>query len=180
MNWEWVLGLVMGVLAGVAVVAAAAFILRRKTGQKGGVCPGGYDERQQLARGKAFRSAYFTLLGALGVWMVLDAGEVTALFEGVGGIFICVCLSAGVFAVRCIMSDAYLSLREKPGFIAGLFLTVFLLNLAVTVANGVRGAAFLTDGRLSAYAMNGVVALLFAVILAAMGIRRARLRRDGD
>ena len=122
-----------------------------------------FDERQIIARGKAYKAGFFTLLIYGAICTVLQALELnwmSGLLREVLGIV----LGAGVFAVVAILNDAYLGFNENNRYSIIILLIVGLLNFAC----GIMG--IITDGLSSnsgtrTYIVNLMVSLLFFVLL---------------
>lgn len=106
MNIAYALGLAAGLLAATVIL----FILKRCNRKEDG-----YDERQEIARGKAFKGGFLTFTaGELVVFMVeIFTGE--PLVIGQPGILSCIIilLSVLVFVEVSIFSDAYFT-PNKP------------------------------------------------------------------
>ena len=161
-----------GFFTGIALVALAVWLISHSRKKRGSAAPK-YDERQILARGSAYRAAFFVLLGYLALEGILDTLEIR-FADGWAGSFIGICLAAAVFACCCIANDAYLSIMEKPRE------TIILLAV-LTVVNGVIGGielaryGFLTDGVITTRSMNLICAVMSLTILFAVLLR---LRRE--
>ena len=104
------LGMLTGMLAGIVLVA----ILFKKK-----VLDMHFDERQELARGKAFQYGFLTLVVCLYAYGATELA-VGHWCDVLAGVTICIALSMGVFAVTCICRDAYLSFRNPVGSESGL------------------------------------------------------------
>ena len=160
------LGLSVGIIAGLFVVA---LLFKKK------VLDMHFDERQELARGKAFQYGFLTLLATTYAYGISDIlfGRWCDVLAGVA-----ICLAAGlcVFAVTCILKDAYLSLREKPGKFMVLFALLSLFNLGLGVMYGVSGG-LVEDGVLTFRAVNpilGAATLLILIVYIADHLLRDR------
>ncbi len=178
MSMEYILGLALGLLAGIFVVWLVISALKRRDG--GPVMSFDFDERQQLARGRAFKYAFLTLCGynalfALGaaIWEI----ELPVPFLCFGG----VALALMVFAVICIFTDAYLSLTEKPRTIVSIVALGCALNLVIGVVNTV--AVYRETGSVvnrGVGAVNLLCGVMLLVILIALGVKRALDQRAGS
>lgn len=73
-----------------------------------------FDERQQLARGKAFRTGFWTLLVGIALWLVLDIFEVALPLTTAAYFTTLLFIGAGVYAVECVFRDAYVALNDNP------------------------------------------------------------------
>ena len=153
MNLEYVLGLTFGIAVGVGIVA---LLFRKK------VLDMTFDERQERSRGKAYQYGFFTLAAAAMVYGLTDVWF-DNWCDTIVGCFICICIGGTVFAVTCILNDAYLSLKEQPKKIMTSLLVASLLNLALGAANVMTGQA-VVDGKLAAGSVNLICGVMCAVI----------------
>ena len=144
----------VGLAAGLLVVA---LLFRKK------VLDCTFDERQERARGVAFKYGFFTLMISIYAYGAseLAVGRWCDAMTGS-----CLCVAAGllVFAVTCILKDAYLSLRERPRRIMTLFVLLTVFNLGVGTEQAVKGM-LVEDGVLTFRVTNMVAGALTLVIL---------------
>lgn len=171
MNTEKALGIVAGVMIVAVFAGIAAMIARKK-----GVGRGQYDERQQIARGKAFTAAYATLLVYLAFWLILRSMEAPFFMESLsvmlGGL-----LSIAVFVGHSIFHDAYFKASESPRAWIGILCAIGLVNLGIGMGQLLRGGTLaerLYDN------INLFVGALFAVILACILVKRAIDRQSAE
>ena len=148
------LGVAAGILAGLLIVA---LLFKKK------VLDMHFDERQERARGKAFQYGFFTLIitaYAYGASDMIFGRWCDALV----GVTICLAVSMCVFAVTCILKDAYLSLREKPRTIMTFFALLSIVNLGFGVMYHISPG--LTENGLLTYrAVNPIMGTATLVIL---------------
>ena len=169
MNLEYAMGLVFGLAVGLGVVA---LLFKKK------VLDMTFDERQELARGKAYRYGF----QAIGVSVILDGildVTVGEWCDTLTGNFICLCIGLTVFAVTCLLNDAYMSLKENPRKGMTLCLLAGLMNLAIGWANAAHGTV-VVDGKLSTGAVNLIVGVMSLVILAVYIINYALRERETE
>ncbi len=169
MNTAMALGFVTGIL----VVAIVCTVLAKMAKKKGVIGKGEYDERQQIARGKAFTTAYAVLLVYLAVWMVLRSMEIPFFMEGIS-VMIGALLSIAVFVASAIFHDAYFKASESPRTWLIIISAVSLLNIAIGIGRLFRGetiAERLYDN------MNLFVGALLVVVLVCVVVKRAMDRR---
>ncbi len=145
-RFAYVLGAAL--LGAMAAVLACA-LSRGKRGWKK------FDERQIAARGKAAELAFYTDLVYAALCIILCAendriGVPTAMFGGV-------ILSAGVYAVACILGDAYFNLSEKPER------TIFSLALLTALEFLNAGLAIAKSGLIVNGTLNFKAAVLLSV-----------------
>lgn len=130
---------------------------------------GSYDERQMLARGQAYKVAFFTLMFYLFIVSFLSEIFKISLFMSFMGIWIGICFSITVFAIICIIKDAYMSLYENAKGIIMMFSVVALLNIIVGAKNIFEKCPIIEDGAISVECMNLVVGAMFCVIAIVFG-----------
>ncbi|MBP3326800.1 MAG: hypothetical protein J6L77_10330 [Coprococcus sp.] len=166
------LSYVLGIVAGIALVLIIFIILSKKTDAIpvfGTACQ--YDERQLQARGRAYKAAYFTLMICVFAEAFADMFLERKLFTSLGGLGLAIFVSIGVFAVTCIIKDAYMGLYEK---IRGTLITFFiiaLLNLWCVVLAVVKKDKLIENGEFSYVIINIGIVILYIVIMAALLIK---------
>ena len=147
-------GLAAGLLAGLAFIMS---LFKKK------VLDMHFDERQERARGKAFQYGFFTLLIAAYAYGVSDV-LLGRWCDVLTGVTLCIALALCVFAVTCILKDAYLSLREKPRTVMTMFALISAMNLGFGVMYALSGG-LVEDGVLTFRAVNPVIGFVTLVIL---------------
>ena len=140
-----------------AAMAVAGLVVGKLAGKKLGKAE--FDERQQLARGKAYKAGFYTLLvGLLAVYLIPIFTEWqpkdTALLP-----FAVICVGVTVFACVAVANDAYLGIRQNP---RAMLLVGFADGLAVENS------------------MNFIIAAMGLIILAALAIRLRMAARDEE
>ena len=148
------LGIPAGILAGLLVVA---LLFKQK------VLDMHFDERQERARGKAFQYGFLTLITAVYAYGVSDI-VLGRWCDVLTGVTICLAVSLCVFAVTCILKDAYLSLREKPRTVMTMFVLISAVNLGFGVLYALSGD-LVEDGVLTFRAVNPIIGVVTLVIL---------------
>lgn len=159
MSKEYYLGVVVGIICAILLIwlLCRAFKIRRVNPQ--------YDERQLAARGKSYRLGFFTLLIWCAFCGMLDSFGVRWC-ENIGiALYLGIIVSAGVFAVSAVCSDAYFGYNESFGS-ARLLALLGILNLVMGVLELVSGVKIIENGLLqSSPTLNLAIALLFGVLL---------------
>lgn len=161
------LGMVFGFIFAFLLLAFLRWLVRKmggsvdRCGRKDS-----YDERQQLARGKAYKYAFFTLIFYVTIVSLISEFSRISWFMSFCGIWIGVCLSIMVFAVICILEDAYMSLYENAKGVIMIFSIVAIMNLVVVVRIIMERRPILENGAISLDYMNLVVGVMICVILA--------------
>lgn len=147
-------GLAAGLLAGLAFIK---FLFKKK------VLDMHFDERQERARGKAFQYGFFTLLVTTYAYGLSDM-VLGRWCDVLAGVTICLAVSLCVFAVTCILKDAYLSLREKPRTVMTMFALLSTINLGFGGMYALSGD-LVEDGVLTFRAVNPIIGAAILVIL---------------
>ena len=162
---------VLGALAGLAVAVMLAAVLFRMR-----VLDLTFDERQQRARGVAYKYGFITMMACLALY----GGSELLLgrwCDALAGAVLCMCLGGGVFASTCIVKGAYLSLREKPRQILAILITAAAVNLLCGATRLMEGG-LVEDGVLTYRSLNLLLGLLCLVILAVYLIHGAGRDRE--
>lgn len=163
----YLLGMACGVVFGILLLVLMSWLVQKTGGKVSwGYKKDSYDERQLLARGKAYKYAFYTLVIYMAVVSLISEFYGVTLFMSFCGIWIGVCLSVAVFAVICILKDAYMTLYENAKGVIMLFSMIALMNIGVAVRIICEGRPMLVDGRFSVDCVNLVVGIMFCVILA--------------
>ena len=166
-------GLALGILVGViAASGLLAFLFKKK------VLDCHFDERQERARGKAFQYGFFTLLIAAYAYGVSDV-LLGRWCDVLTGVTLCIALALCVFAVTCILKDAYLSLREKPRTIMTFFALLSIVNLGFGGMYALSGD-LVEDGVLTFRAVNPIIGLATLVILIVYIVNHLLRPRDEE
>lgn len=172
MDYNW--GLYLGIVTAFIIFFIIAVLLRKVTGgAQTGAGGEKYDERQHLARGKAYRAAYAALMAYLIAYGTLDMLLERPWCTTMVGCAIGICVSVLVFVVMCIFSDAYLSMKEKPAYVIGIFTCLGGVNGGLAAMSLFFGHdPMVEDGMLTYRCLNLIVFVMFIIILAAMLIKR--------
>ncbi len=162
----YLLGIICGVAVGLAFVALLVYLTRKMGGKVDLECKkGAYDERQLLARGVAYKYAFFTLMIGMVIIALMEEIAGIRLFMSMTGVWVMVCISLAVFATICILKDAYMSLYENVKGVVIMFSAIGILNIAIGIGNIVDGTPLIENGVLSVRCTNLIVGLLFIYIL---------------
>ena len=140
-----------------AAMAVAGLVVGKLAGKKLGKAE--FDERQQLARGKAYKAGFYTLLAGLLPFAVI-------------------CVGVTVFACVSVANDAYLGIRQNPRAMLLVLGIVVVGNL--TAGFSVMESAGFADGLTVENSMNFIIAAMGLIILAALAIRLRMAARDEE
>lgn len=163
----YIFGLLVGVLVGVGIVA---LLFKLK------VMDLTFDERQERARGQAYKYGFWTLVACLLLYGFSDM-VLGRWCDVITGAMLCVGVALMVFASVCIVKDAYLSLKEKPRTIMTLLTVITLLNLTIGVMNW-KGGRVMQDGVLTYAAVNGICGVITLTILVVYVVNYLLVKRE--
>lgn len=159
MNEEYNLGMAGGIFFALLIVMIWRIIQHiRGTDTKQE-----YDERQQFARGIAYRNGFHCLGTYLVLYGVLDLFGIS-LCETYVGMMIGIMLGALVFAVTAIRHDAYLALHDKGVKMTRLGLLLAAANLIPGILACINGT-ILRDGKLAAPSVSLMLGVLWLVLM---------------
>ena len=167
---------IAGIICGLAICVIIGLIFRLRRGKKSNQGKIEYDERQLLARGKAYKAGFFVTMIYCLLFAALSVTELP-FFQSVTGMLIGVFLGIAVFAVTAIHNDAYLGLNENKRSFLILGIVVAVANLLTGVLNGMDGELFV-DGQLTFDCLNLMVGILFVVIIAALLIHDCQAKKE--
>ena len=160
-----------GVLAGILAVAIYGVLKKRKESAPR------YDERQAQARANAAKLALEVLAALMLVngfvreaWQFAWAGP---FLETV----VLLLIAGTVYVLRCVWTDAYFALREKPKTWGRIFVAMLLVNAALGVMVILDGD-MVEGGLLTFPAANLLIAAMFASLLITMALKRRRDARE--
>lgn len=156
MNRAYVLGIICGTVF-VLIFVLITYITNKKRGE----CQ--FDERQILARGKAFKAGFFTMISYFMVYGILDIFEIQWCQNFVG-IMLGIFLGITVFAVVATHKDAYIAMNEKLSRLIVLGIFVIVSNLIVAVDN-LNDGKMIVNGMLTNYSLNLFIAIIWTVLL---------------
>ncbi len=122
-----------------------------------------YDERQILARGRAFMWGFFSLMICLMVYGLTDM-LIEPWCDTLTGCIICICVSLIVFAVICIRQDAFAGIGQKRKRNLTVLLVLTAANLLFGVSHIIDGD-LLRDGLLSFRSVSLIVGATTGLVL---------------
>ena len=163
----YMLGLLVGILVGIGIIA---LLFKLK------VMDLTFDERQERARGQAYKYGFWTLLTCLLLYGFSDM-VLGRWCDVLAGAMLCIAAALMVFTSVCIVKDAYLSLKEKPRAVLTTLTVVAALNLAIGVMNWKNGRV-VEDGILTSGAVNGICGFMALVILAVYLVNYLLAKRE--
>lgn len=164
MSTSWAFGFAIGIM-----VVAILTVVALKCARRGGAGKGKYDERQMVARGRAYTWGYATLLIYLVFWLIMRSMEIPFFMEAVS-VLIGALLSIAVFVGYCIFHDAYFKASESPKAWIAIICAMGVVNLGIGLVKLFREATLqerLYDN------MNLFVGALMVFALICLLVKRA-------
>nr|WP_326126737.1 hypothetical protein [uncultured Oscillibacter sp.] len=152
-------GMAVGLAAGLTVGLLVVMLLFKKH-----ILDFTFDERQERARGVAFKYGFFALMFAIILYGMLDM-VLGRWCDAMAGATLCLCVGITVFAITCILKDAYLSLKESPRYVMTLFAVLSVVNIVLGSIHILDGD-MVENGILTFRCTNLVVGLMTTVVLA--------------
>ncbi len=154
------LGAAVGILIGIVLV-----VIIFKIANKNHKVKSEYDERQEIARGKGFRLAFYTIVIYAAINVVLGMAELSLPMDPAVMAFSYIIVGALVDVEYCIWNDCYWGMNNNKVRYTIAFMIIGLINLIVPIGAAINGGLIL-DGVLSTPGIN----LLCSVLLITMGI----------
>lgn len=162
------LGIICGIAATIVFCICMKKIIRKMGGKFGGcrmMKETAFDERQLLARGQAYKYAFFTLMAYVAIAGLLNEASNVSFLMSFGGMWIGVCIAIGVFAITCILKDAYMNLYENAKGVIMMFSVIGLVDVALGLRVFLHKGSLLENGVVSLDSTNLVVGILVLVIV---------------
>ena len=172
-------GFIIGFSASIITAAVVYFIIMKVTGSKG-LKGTTFDERQEQARGKAYKYGFYTMLIGILALMIIEELEISMPLSTGLLLFIIAMTGVVVYAVYSIMHDAYFGLNTKWR----TYLIVLILVVACNVAGGAYNLIDFskTGGEVLdlTHGANICVAIGFVPLLIAIATKKLSERSDDD
>lgn len=159
----------LGILVGVMIVA---WFLSRKAMKR----TTEYDEMQLKIRAKGYQIGFYTALILIMLLVLLYEMNLLSTVTPGFAAYAALIVSVTVFAIYCILHDAFLAVRGNPKSYLGIFSIIVLLEGFTTVRYLTAGE-LLEDGRLTF--SSGAPALMFICFLAILITLIVKTVRNG-
>ena len=165
--------LAIGIMVGVMI---AAWLLSRKSWKK--ECE--YDEMQLKIRARGYQIGFYTALFLMLVLILLwELNWLTVATPGFA-IYTALIISVTVFAIYCILNDAFLAIRGNANRYFWLFGLIIAIEGIVTVRN-ISNGEMLENGKLTfGSGAPAVMAVCFLAILITLFVKTVRNRKEAD
>ena len=138
-----------------------------------------YDERQQIARGKAYRAGFYTMGLAILVMFVLEMAGVSLPIERSLTYFMIFVLGGLALIAVNIWNDSYYAMNENPVRFVIIFALIALFELMVGIRYLTTGQ-MVVNGILTFRAMSFVVVFMLLFVLVMTLIKRLKDKREED
>ena len=159
----------LGIMAGVMI---AAWLLSRKAMKRSNE----YDEMQLKIRAKGYQIGFYTALILIMLLVLLyEMNLLTVVTPGFAA-YTALIISVTVFAVYCILHDAFLAVRGNPRSYLGIFGMIVILEGFTTIRYLTAGE-LLEDGKLTF--SSGAPAVMFVCFLAVLITLIVKTVRNG-
>ena len=124
-NRFYILGFVVGITDVVALMFIKKFTCKTKRND--------FDERQQVARGKAFQTGFFTCVASISIAMIFVAflGESLTTKNFIFILISILMISILSTTIQLIWTDSYISFRNKPTSNMVLFFALSILQISL-------------------------------------------------
>ena len=162
----------LGIMVGVMI---AACVLSRKAKKATE-----YDEMQLKIRARGYQIGFFTALGLLVVLILLLELNAFSFVTPGFAVYAILMISVVVFAAYCILHDAFVAVRGKPGSYIGIFSIIVILEGIITVRHLMEGD-LLENGKLTFSGGAGAVMCIgFLTLLLTLIVKTVRNGKEAE
>lgn len=165
MNTYMFAGVVVGAIVGLVIARVLLRMVKINKNQKWK-----YDERQKVARGEAYKLAFYVLVCYNLLYGLVDmtlerpwAEELTAMMIGV-------CLAVLVHIVYSVLHECYFSMNEEPKRVLVIFGVIMVVNVVIAIGQGMRGE-LIQNGMLTNACANLVAGIMFFGVMIAVFVK---------
>ena len=158
MSIEYMAGLIVGIFVAVLVL----WLIGRKAKSKG---PAQFDERQQVARARAYSVGFFTILFYCVLYALVSAVGVKWCQDAVGMVLGCF-VGITAFVISAIRHDAYFGINEDVKTMMRLGIVIVFFCYLGGFIQRFEGE-MVEDGLLTGNVMSLAVGTMWLVIIAA-------------
>ena len=165
--------LALGIMAGVMI---AAWFLSRKAVKRNHE----YDEMQLQIRATGYQIGFYTALILMMVLVLLwEMNLLTVVTPGFAA-FAALIVSVTVFAVYCILHNAFLAVRGNPKSYIGMFSMIVILEAFVSIRYLTKGE-MLEDGKLTfGGGAPAIMCVCFLAILITLIVKTVRNGKEAE
>ena len=163
----------LGIMAGVMI---GAWFVSRRARKRGS----DFDEMQLKIRAKGFQIGFYTALILILFLLLLSELDCFTVFTPGFAAFAALIISVTVFAVYCILHEAFVGLRDNPKQYIIIFSLVVLLQAFAAIRYWAAGE-LLEDGRLTfGSGASSVMVVCFLAILITLVVKVKRNGKEAE
>ena len=170
----------LGYICGILAVLLIAVIIRLIFKKKNSDCEEGFDERQLLERGNAYKLGFSTFMIEFAIYMLVtiigDFGLVIPI-EPVALASIALFIPITIFCVYAVRHDAFIGYNVTSKRFYILYIIAFLCNIIPAIMSICEGT-FIENGMLTLHSANLIVAIMFGGILLALYVKNKEDREE--
>ena len=161
------------ILLGIAIIVLliTGFVIKKNERKN-------YDERQFTAQNAAYKTAFLVLVSycwLCGCLNILDIRWATVEFQMFTGIMV----SFTVFICISLIKDAAFTLKDKPVIMILLLYLVSAVGL-IAFSLHLKGMPLVHNGKISAFAVDAVASICFAIMGTVALVKHFRSKKAGD
>ena len=162
----------LGLMAGLMIAAWALSRKSRKTSE--------YDEMQLMIRAKGYKIGFYTALLLQTVMILVFELDVLTMITPGFAAFAVLITSVVVFAIYCILHDAFIAVRGKAKNYIWIFSAVILADGCVMIRHLTEGG-LLENGKLTfSTGSSALMCLGFLCVLITLIVKAFRDRKEAE
>ena len=169
-------GLVLVISAGIGIVIC---LIVYAIAQKDDSMKQNYDERQELLRGRGAKYGLYTMFFMnLALFLSEVAGVPLPMSTGLA-LFLSAIVGGGVYAVYCVLKDAYFALNQKANIFIFFFMITAVINLIIGGGAFLDGVA-IQNNQLTLRSMNLFCGIMMLLICGALILKKLFKDREEE
>lgn len=163
------MGYMMGVMVGILFVLLVVLLLKNVFAKNGLYDKCELDERQILARGTAYKVGFYTMLTWNALGYVLHSMNMLK-DKWMGEVcFLGLLMGVMVYAIVCIIKDAYLGTAKNPGKVLLGLVIIGVINLGLGISNCLH--ALQAEDASYSFRYNLICGIMLLTVAAVQGIK---------
>ncbi len=163
------MGFMVGFMVGFIIVLIAVLLLKKIFTKNGLYEKCEPDERQILARGTAYKIAFYAILVWNAFGYILHSMKVLK-GEWMGDVcFLGLLMGVMVYAIVCIIKDAYLGTAKNPGKVLLGLVIIGVLNFGLGISDYLHSLPL--KGDIHSYRYNLICGIMLLMVAAVQGIK---------
>ena len=138
-----------------------------------------YDERQKLVIGNGYKYAFYTLFALMLIYSLLSYSGMSDFMSPAIFCEAAIIVGVAVFAIYTTVNDGYFAVNVMSGRLTGIFTVLFLLLLAASVINAVKGHIY-ADGRFEIGVIFVLLTVVLGTLLTVFFVKRRNASREEE